>query len=122
MLPAPPPALPLLSPENTSAILNVPPLALPAPPPPPPPFSSPPLLAFPAPPPPPAPFVVPALPPWILPTRNTLPISVVFLAPAVPLGPGLFRLLDELEATAGPVGAADDGCEILGDIGGTGSG
>ena len=51
-----------------------------------------------------------------------MPISVVFLAPAVPLGPGLFRLLDELEATAGPVGAADDGCEILGDIGGTGSG
>src|SRR5215471_11662788 len=115
MLPAPPPALPLLSPENTSAILNVPPLALPAPPAPPLPFSPPPPLAFPAPPPPPAPFVVPALPPWILPARDTLPTSLVFLetfAPAVPLGPGPPRLLDELEATGSPVGAADGGCDF----------
>ena len=37
----------------------------------------------------------------------------------MPLAPGPLRLLGELEATASAVGAADNDCEILGDIGGT---
>ena len=40
----------------------------------------------------------------------------------MPMAAGPLKLLGELEATASPVGAADDGCKILDDIGGTGFG